>query len=376
MNTLYELLRRSTNAACDLQNSDGSMPPGHNGLYNHEDTPVPNTARWLISYLKVYDEYGDENSKETSIKARDYLFTEEARPFQETFHCRKADSLDRCNGLMGQSLCIYSLSSIHEYLDDLEALSLAKEVFLKHPFDDELGVWKRVDIDGTILPFDPTFNHQLWFAAAGGLIQGSEEIDNQVKTFLDRLPYLMDTYQSGLIKHPLRLSGSVKYRLVNSKELDYLYLEKNTVLAPFHHFALQEKAIGYHSVNLYGLALLKSKYPDHPVWTKETIRSIFDYIYTEGYLESLYRNSRAFTNNATGFQNAYAIHEFGGSMGDVRAWVNEQVGLTFDDESGFMNIGANDPHSQASSIYTATVLPDIELTDSDNNIASRLTDRQ
>ena len=88
-----------------------------------------------------------------------------------------------------------------------ELIRLSEEVFLLHPFDERLGVWQRVEIGGSVLPFDMTFNHQLWFAAAGGLLagRGCTSIDAQVRRFLDRLPELLKTFPSGLIWHPLVL---------------------------------------------------------------------------------------------------------------------------------------------------------------------------
>lgn len=368
MVTLYKLLKKSTLAATDLQRDDGSMPPGHNGLYEHTDTPVPNTARWLIAYTKSHQEHNNDRIKSAATNAKNYLYAEESRPYSETFYCRDANNLDKCNGLMGQALCIYALYRAYRALRDSEACKLAKEVFLKHPFDFELGVWKRVDIDGSVLAFDPTFNHQLWFAAAGGFLSDSTQIDNQIKRFLDELPNIIDVYSDGLIKHPLRISGSLKYRLKKLADPHHAYVEKNTILAPYHHVTLRTKAIGYHSVNLYGLALLKSQYPDHPVWENDIIKLVFEYIYRKDYLSKLYGNPRGFINNATGFQNAYAIHEFSDSKDDMITWASEQIRLNFDNESYFMNKSANDSFSQASAIYTASVLPNFEIDDQDTNI--------
>jgi len=49
-------------------------------------------------------------------------------------------------------------------------------------------------------------------------------------------------------------------------------------------------------------------------------------------------------------------------------WASEQIRLNFDHESYFMNKSANDSFSQASAIYTASVLPNFEIDDQDTNI--------
>ena len=359
---LYQLLRQSAKAAEAIQNEDGSMPAGHNGLYNHPDTNVPNTARWLLVYCKCFDYFGDEDIREAATSAAEYLISNQARPESETYYCRNTNLKDKCNGLMGQALCIYALSVYYDLFGDESAKEIAEEVFLKHPFDDKLGVWKRVEINGKILPFDATFNHQLWFAGAGSMLKYNPEINKKTKLFLNRLPKIFDIYQSGLIKHPLRISGELCYRISKILDKNYLYLEKNSILKPYHDLSLREKAVGYHSVNLYGFSLLKKQYPNHEVWSNTKIQKALSYIGSNVYQKNIYDNPRGFVNNPTGFQNALAIEMF---LNEPREraydWAKEQISTTYDFNSHFMNKGASDPLSQASEIYSAIHLPNYEF---------------
>ena len=52
---LYEIISLSASSALKLQRDDGSMPPGWNGPYRQQETPVRNTAHWLITFLKAYE---------------------------------------------------------------------------------------------------------------------------------------------------------------------------------------------------------------------------------------------------------------------------------------------------------------------------------
>ena len=43
-------------------------------------------------------------------------------------------------------------------------------MFLRHHWNEAEGLWNCLDIDGSILPVDLTFNHQLWFAYSGSRV--------------------------------------------------------------------------------------------------------------------------------------------------------------------------------------------------------------
>ena len=51
---------------------------------------------------------------------------------------------------------------------------VAEEVFFQHKFIEKLGVWKRLEIDGSVGRIDQTFNHQLWFASCASLLLRSD----------------------------------------------------------------------------------------------------------------------------------------------------------------------------------------------------------
>jgi len=78
---------------------------------------------------------------------------------------------------------------------------------LLHPFDEKLGLWRRVEVNGSYLSVDETFNHQLWFAASGSLICQNckdKEIIKRVDIFMDTIENALNLYNSGLIVHHLK----------------------------------------------------------------------------------------------------------------------------------------------------------------------------
>ncbi len=59
MTGLHALLLESARAALSRQRADGSLPPGHNGPYADRETPVRNTAHWLVSFCAGWRRSGD-----------------------------------------------------------------------------------------------------------------------------------------------------------------------------------------------------------------------------------------------------------------------------------------------------------------------------
>ena len=225
---LYDILIQSATAALSLQDSEqGFMPAGHNGAYHDPETPVRNTAHWLITFLKAYEISGEAKFLDGAKQTISYLCSPEIRPMGATFWHRKNPSKDFCNGLMGQAWTIEALPVAAEKLAMPELFTLAEQVFLLHPIDQVSGGWQRVGVDGSHLAVDYTFNHQLWFAASGGLLakaSQSQAVNQKVQQFLDSLLSLFEVYPCGLIRHmmPFKLFSIEKQAQVLRKQLRQL----------------------------------------------------------------------------------------------------------------------------------------------------------
>ena len=88
--SLHEVIVSSASAALTLQRDDGSMPAGHNGPYYDPETPVRNTAHWLITFSRAYELSGAERFLDAvrgSSYQRHLSLTEPTRK-EELFHRR------------------------------------------------------------------------------------------------------------------------------------------------------------------------------------------------------------------------------------------------------------------------------------------------
>lgn len=346
-NKLYNLIIDSAYRALERQNRDDSMPSGHNGPYLDEETPARNTGHWIITFLKVYEITGDKKFLDAARKGTAFLSSKQACPKDATFYHRKNPKKDFCNGLIGQAWSIESLSVSSKYFK--EVFNLAKTVFLKHPFNEKTGLWERVEIDGKNKGVDETFNHQLWFAAAGGLLAGQDrDISRIVEIFMDKMPDNLQLYQSGLIVHNVKartFKGMAK-RILSKKN------NKETV----------SKAIGYHQFNLYAFALLKRCYPGHFFWNSEKFQKLLKFIECDDFKKGLENNKYGFDYNAAGIETAYALSVLKENSENLQKyWLEKQFQRNYDFNGKMLHRNTSDPETLSARIYEATRLPDLTI---------------
>ena len=115
-----------------------------------------------------------------------YLIGRDAPRCSHSYQHRNKEGKDQCNGLIGQAWTIEALVKAYEYFEVEDCLGIAKEIFIAHPFSETMGLWNSLEPDGTVLPVDPSFNHQLWFCAAGTMVanHGSPVINGRTTRFL------------------------------------------------------------------------------------------------------------------------------------------------------------------------------------------------
>jgi len=364
---LYDLITTTCDAAIDqLQRADGSFPAGHNGPYNDTETPVRNTSHWVISLCKAYEITGDDTYRDAALQAVDYLLGEEARPHGETFHHRSIEGKDRCNGLIGQAWTIEALATAGHALEYDPAVTAACSVFNSHPFLSDLGLWQRIKVDGSVLSIDRTFNHQLWFAAAGGLLRHDDStIETQVQRFLERIPQNLRTYDSGLVYHPLCPMDPLATYLSHLRNKQKRPLLRSLLVHAFRppnsRTTIKRKAIGYHSFNTYALAMLREAFPDVDVWRQPPVIETIEYLSSGAYLNSLEESAYAFPYNAPGFEVPYSLEIFDAEDESIvdQLWKTQLEGVQSDKLPLFQD--APDPHTLTARLYEATRHRDREL---------------
>lgn len=371
MHAISSILNESSNSPYEqLQNPERSFS-GTNGPWNDSQTRVRNAGHWIILVLR--DQETITQKQQTIIdNLLSFLLSDNARPYDKTFHHLENHPKSRCNGLVGQAWTIEALVTAAEHLDRQDLIELSEEVFLLHPFDDTLAAWDYVDIDGEFVSLDKTFNHQLWFAMAGAMLAQHDvdpAIEEQVKGFLDELPENLNLYDSGLIYHPFKPEFDVaKYAKIFFEGARAGVAHKmvwNLAKGAFGGESgdpMKETSIGYHSFNLYAFGVLHEIYPNHPFWDHEKFQRALDYARSEEFKRQLDGNPYGYPYNVSGIEMAYVLEVFDDDVRDQqRWWLEQQFERTLDPETMTMSRNNPDPATLTARLYEATRLPDIEV---------------
>lgn len=350
---LYNIIIKTSDQAIKKQKQNGLMTSGHNGSYFHSETPIRNTGHWLITFLKTYEITNNKKYLEAANKCLEYLITTKSK---YNYCHRIFKGKDNCNGLIGPAWTMEALLIAFKKLNRKDLSDLTSDIFLLHNFDEKLGLWHRREINGKILPIDWTFNHQLWFAAVGSMLDKDlySEIHNQIQKFIQKIPVNFDIYKNGLIWHPV---AKIPFDIKNYKRLlgkiKLLILDRKKTI---------HKAIGYHQFNLYAFAILKENYPDLSFWQSKKFQKSLEFIESKEYEEGLINNEFGFDYNVAGIEIAYALKVFKkNSEEKQKYWLEKQFQRNYDFENNMLCKNTDDLETLAARIYEATRLDDLEL---------------
>ena len=362
---LHDLLVKSANSALEVFDFNiGAMPGGHNGPYRDPETPVRNTSHWLITFLKAYKISGETKFLDAATAAANYLSSDLARPMGYTFWHRQNPQKDTCNGLMGQAWTIEALVLAAVDLEMPQLLTLAEEVFLMHPFDEKSGLWRCVGVDGTHLDYDFTFNHQLWFAAAGCLLakQVKGEVESRINIFLAKLNQNFQVHNSGLIHHFVANKLFDWQTKFNRRIQEPLFKIKRLPKFISDRLYLVTKEIGYHSFNLYAFGIIKQQYPELDFWKSKAFNKALNYINSSAYSSGLEDNKYSYAYNPPGFEVTFALEVFfPESRAQQELWISRQFESSYDFEQNMMSLNAHDRLTHAARIYEATRLTNLKI---------------
>lgn len=372
---LFDWITSVIKEALRNQASDGSMPSGHNGPYNDIETPVRNTSHWLISFAHAYEWTGEERFLNAAQKCADYLLLESSRPHRFSFHHRNGRK-DNCNGLVGPAWTFEALAKATEVLEDAQYSHIAEEVFFQHHFNEHLGLWNRLEINGDILSIDSTFNHQLWFAACASLLKTKRE--NEIKQllnhFLDCLPKNITLKKAGLIYHPIERKLNDKYATVSLivrikkiaiwglKNLGVKKYNQNSIDKKGKLKGMIHKSIGYHHFNTYAFGILKKQLPNHSFWSSSIFYRLTNYLLTDEFKQGLENNKYGFPYNPPGFEIPYSLFSLK-ELNEAELiviseyWLNKQMMSSYNSETLLMDRNTEDSKTHTARIYELTRLP-------------------
>lgn len=282
---------------------------GHNGPYYDYEMPIRNISHWICIFEKYFDIKKDDRYKEAvKLLSRIYL-DPEILPENTCCVCRVKCGKDKTNGVIGPAWVIEGLLASARVLKDDTFYYKAVALFFTQKFSEKYGLWSVIEIDGRNFGFDITFNHQLWFAAAGSQIidyKYNDVIDKQIKTFLDKACNFFVIHNTGLIFH------YVKYK-PNFRQARWYNKTFNTTQAGLNHEkpSLIYKEEGYHSFSIYAFALLYDRYKEERFFKSEKVKKAIMFAFDEHELERLYNScskldSTKIAKNSIERLNAYA----------------------------------------------------------------------
>ena len=348
---------------------------GHNGPYYDPETPVRNYGHWLIIFSKSFELTGNQIYLNKIKELAEYLICKRARPHGFSFHHRNSANRDKCNGLIGQAWTFESLACAASVIDDMNYADAGKEVFFQHNFNEDFGLWNRLEINGEILSIDDTFNHQLWFAACASLLctPRREEVRERILRFMDCLPENLSVLDNGLIYHPieklLNQTGSdwsIRSRLIKfaKNSLSFLRIidDKTRNSNQMYREKMINKSIGYHQFNMYAFAMLKETLPDHSFWQSSQLSRSVDYLHSDEFKNGLSDNIYGYSYNPPGFEVPYALSELTDISEDEVVnlscrWVNEQFKRCYNPKTQTMDRNTEDFPTHTARVYELTRLP-------------------
>ena len=372
MNLVQYLIYFSDHALAD---PGKYIQPGHNGQYNDPETPVRNYGHWLVTFSKCFELTGKQIYLNKIKELAEYLISDDARPYGYSFHHRSKDRKDRCNGLIGQAWTFEALAHASLVTGNPKYVKLAEEVFIQHQFNPECGLWNRLEIDGSILSIDSTFNHQLWFSACSVMLENSiqKEIRDRVNRFIDCLHQNLSILNNGLIYHPIE-------HQIHSNKVDLFQMSKlKKKIKNLFHIVINRngenndginekrekmiyKSIGYHQFNMYAFGMLKGKIPDHRFWKSSEFGGSVDYLLSDAFKKGISNNIYGFPYNPPGFEVPYALSVLTdmneSDLLEISSWwVNQQFKRCYNSATQMMDRNTQDPLTQTARIYELTRLP-------------------
>lgn len=351
MTTADKLLFTSARAGLELQGRRGEMPPGRNGPHNHKMTPARNTSHWVILFTEAYLLTRDDQFRRAANKGVDFLLSPEARPVGGAFWQRCQAGKHSYNGLIGQAWTIEALAHASKKLYRHDAREVALAVFLAHEFEEELGLWRQMDLDGSSRIIEPTLNQQIWFAASGLLLAADNAIVvARVSRFLDALKHHLGSTFSPIL--PTGIMNPLRRAIIAAK-----HLRRGNI--SFR----REVAIGYHLFSLSGLAVIRMYFPEHHLWHATVVSRAIAVLFRQRFVRALRTSRFAFPYNVPGLEMPQVASVFSDLVPSVkyedscREVFDMQLDEHLDSATGLLRRNTTDPETLSARAYEVYRIP-------------------
>lgn len=335
-------------------------PAGNNGPYNEDDLPPRNTAHWLVTLGVLCQHYNDSEYRNVARKFADYLLNENKYGKSKLVKIRNMVNPmphnDHTNGIIGTAWIIEGLISAANLFKDDSYYQRALELFKAEIFDENLCMWKIVDINDKCISIDYVYNHQLWFAAAGGMIldyKYDKEIDRQIRLFLNYWKYHLIFQPSGLLFHQINYKFTAL--AIMKKKIKSICCDLGITKGLKQQCTLEK---GYQLFDLYGFALLYRRYKDCEVYSSKQFKKAINYGTNRNNLEKLYVsdtnfNKYAFSYNSPAFEYPFIAKTIYGEVNQklMSDLMNIQKNLCYSYETKKFDRNTADSRTLTARIY-------------------------
>lgn len=353
-NKIENLIIKTAKAGVELQKDDGHMPSGCNGPHNHNMTAARNTSHWAITFLHAYKISDDNRFRHAATKCLDLLVSPVLWPMGGAFWHRHHIERNSFNGLIGQSWSLEALYYGWKLLGDERYHSIGLDVFSQHLYDENLGLWYQLDLDGSAFLIEQTLNQQIWLAAMGAhLANGNGDILDRIHDFLSRLPAKIILRKFGVMPLSVLRIDNTKAKL--KRLIRELFLENKK--------QRKEKEWGYHLFTLCGLAQIYEVFPNHEIWMSSFFNKALNFSFNFKFLQSLTQNSYGFPYNVPGFELPYIYSVFSSYVLQEDAedlcfqCLSRQLSMHYNFESHLLELNTQDPDTLAARFYEICRIP-------------------
>ena len=356
MSAAEALILKSIRLSANLQKPNGSFPAGHNGPYFDPETSARSTSHWVIANLYAWKRTGETQFKDVARAGIGYLVNIVRQAGDHGVVARETAGKDKTNGLIGQAWIIEALAEAGWFLKHEDALLVAESLFRRHEFDSSANAWFTAPASTSERPeFDRTFNHQLWFAAAGALlVRCGIDVQEPIEHFVNHHVEHVKQYPSGLIHHsnPYFIASDAKQKLKSFARHARVLVNRQKVYM---------KSIGYHTFNTYAFAMIEGSLPHLHLGEMESVRKAVDFVESKDFQSKIGGSSYSYAYNPPGFEAAYTLKVFKGVTDPFETpLMKPQIELTYDEMSGHFTKNVADVNTSAARVYEAARLLEAE----------------
>ncbi|WP_294407019.1 hypothetical protein [uncultured Clostridium sp.] len=355
-----EFIKEVTDKFIEEIGDSNSAFAGNNGPYNEDDLPPRNTAHWLVTLSILCKHYNNIEYREVARRFAEYLMNENKYGKRNLIKIRNmknpTSKNDHTNGLIGIAWVIEGLVSAANLFQEERYYQRAVELFKAEEFDEDLHMWKIIDIDDRCVSIDYVYNHQLWFAAVGGMIldyKYDKEIDRQIISFLSYWKQHLIFQPSGLLFHQINYKFTTTGLM--KKKIKSICCDLG-ITKELKQQCILEK--GYQLFDLYGFALLYKRYKKCEVFSSKQFQKALNYGINRNNLEKLYIsdtnfNKYSYAYNSPAFEYPFIAKTICGGIDQklMNDLMNIQKKLCYSSETKKFDRNTADSKTLTARIY-------------------------